>query len=245
MNQAATEIAQEYLVEIAPYVGGLDLPQFLRRLPGHVLTRDEVETLFDAHNARRRARAEPQHVFCALYRVGLLGYLQPRPGARRDGCSASCGPARGRSSRTASCRGRRTTSSTRCCRMSSAGQSRLPADASTGRTSSATAGPGGRRDAPSRTRHVRHALRAHGRRPGLRRPHAGRRRRARPPRARGGGAEMGQGRRLRRDRRRRRGADRFTTTRSRWPGRARHLVDEVYGRPGSPACGSPCTTARC
>ncbi|HSC26984.1 MAG TPA: hypothetical protein VLD67_06895 [Vicinamibacterales bacterium] len=78
VNQAATEIAQEYLVEIAPYVAGLDLGQFLRRLPGHILTRDEVETLFQEHTATTGA-VEPQHVFCALYRVGLLGYpLQDR-----------------------------------------------------------------------------------------------------------------------------------------------------------------------
>jgi class 3 adenylate cyclase len=73
VNQAATEIAQEYLVEIAPYVAGLDLAQVLRRLPGNILTRDEVETLFQEHTALTGA-AEPQHVFCALYRVGLLGY---------------------------------------------------------------------------------------------------------------------------------------------------------------------------
>jgi class 3 adenylate cyclase len=78
VNQAATEIAQEYLVEIAPYVAGLDLAQFLRRLPGHILTRDEVERLFQEHTAMTGA-VEPQHVFCALYRVGLLGYpLQDR-----------------------------------------------------------------------------------------------------------------------------------------------------------------------
>ena len=45
VNQAATEIAQEYLVEIAPYVADLELGEFLRRLPGHILTRAEVENL--------------------------------------------------------------------------------------------------------------------------------------------------------------------------------------------------------
>jgi class 3 adenylate cyclase len=73
VNQAATEIAQEYLVEIAPYVAGLDLPRFLRLLPGHILARDEVEALFQEHTTATGA-VEPQHVFCALYRVGLLGY---------------------------------------------------------------------------------------------------------------------------------------------------------------------------
>ena len=74
VNQAATEIAHEYLAEIAPHVGDLDLERFLRRLPGHILTRDEVETLFDEHKPRR-ARRDDKHVFCALYRVGLLGYV--------------------------------------------------------------------------------------------------------------------------------------------------------------------------
>ena len=76
VNQAATEVAQEYLVEIAPYVAGLDLARFLRSLPGHILARDEAETLFQAHTAATGA-GEPQHVFCALYRVGLLGYPLP------------------------------------------------------------------------------------------------------------------------------------------------------------------------
>jgi class 3 adenylate cyclase len=74
VNQAATEIAQEYLVEISPYVAGLNLEQVLRRLPGHVLTRDEVEQLFRTHNAPSSA-LEAQQVFCALYQVGLLGHV--------------------------------------------------------------------------------------------------------------------------------------------------------------------------
>jgi class 3 adenylate cyclase len=74
VNQAATEIAQEYLVEIAPYVAGLNLEHVLHRLPGHVLTRDELEELFRTHNATRDP-LEAQHVFCALYQVGLLGHV--------------------------------------------------------------------------------------------------------------------------------------------------------------------------
>ncbi len=34
VNQAATEIAHEYLAEIAPYVGGLDLERFSAASPG-------------------------------------------------------------------------------------------------------------------------------------------------------------------------------------------------------------------
>jgi class 3 adenylate cyclase len=73
VNQAATEIAHEYLAEIAPYIGDLALDRLFQRLPGHVLTRAEVEQLFEEHNADA---GEARHVFSALYRVGLLGYVQ-------------------------------------------------------------------------------------------------------------------------------------------------------------------------
>jgi class 3 adenylate cyclase len=74
VNQAATEIAHEYLAEIAPHVGDLELERFLRRVPGHVVTRDEAEALFHEHSAALGG-FEEKHVFCALYRVGLLGYV--------------------------------------------------------------------------------------------------------------------------------------------------------------------------
>ena len=73
VNLGATEIAREYLTEIAPYVGDLDLERFLGRVPGHILARDEVEELFRSHS--EGAPGEERHVFCALYRVGLLGHL--------------------------------------------------------------------------------------------------------------------------------------------------------------------------
>jgi hypothetical protein len=71
--QASAEIAHEYLAEIAPHVGGLDLEALLRRIPGHVLTRAEVERLFREHAAATGGDAK--HVFCALFRVGLLGHV--------------------------------------------------------------------------------------------------------------------------------------------------------------------------
>src|SRR5437867_2079090 len=49
VNLAATEIAFEYLAEIAPHLGDLDLDGFLRRRPRHILTRHEAERLFHEH----------------------------------------------------------------------------------------------------------------------------------------------------------------------------------------------------
>ncbi|MDH4053352.1 MAG: hypothetical protein OEU93_17425 [Rubrivivax sp.] len=73
VHQAATEIAHEYLAEIAPYVGNLELDRLFQRLPGPVLTRAEVEEQIEAH---RQATGDGKDVFVALYRVGLLGYVQ-------------------------------------------------------------------------------------------------------------------------------------------------------------------------
>src|SRR2546426_7611155 len=74
VNVGATEIAREYLTEIAPYVGNLELERFLGRIPGHILTREEAEDLFRDHNLEGGA-VDEKHVFCALYRIGLLGHL--------------------------------------------------------------------------------------------------------------------------------------------------------------------------
>jgi class 3 adenylate cyclase len=73
VHQAAAEIGHEYLAEITPHVGDLELNRLLRVLPGNVLTRREVEELFLEHSLA--TGGEEKHVFYALYRVGLLGYV--------------------------------------------------------------------------------------------------------------------------------------------------------------------------
>lgn len=76
VNAAATDIAHEYLREIAPYLRGIDLNDLLARIPGHIMTRDEVETIFCEYNdATGALPGAEQHVFCALFKAGLLGYL--------------------------------------------------------------------------------------------------------------------------------------------------------------------------
>ena len=75
VNQAATEIAHEYLAEIAPYVGDLDLERLLRRLPGPHPDPRRGRERCSTSTTRRRARWSGSTCFCALYRVGLLGYV--------------------------------------------------------------------------------------------------------------------------------------------------------------------------
>jgi class 3 adenylate cyclase len=72
VNQAATEIAHEYLAEIAPYVTGLVPDRLFHQLPGHVITRSEAESIM----AKEGASSDDINPFNALYRVGLLGYVQ-------------------------------------------------------------------------------------------------------------------------------------------------------------------------
>lgn len=79
VNQAATEIAREYLNEISPYIG-VELESVFALIPANVLTRDDLERIFREHNGALRARAEPQghrevHVFCMLFKAGLLGHV--------------------------------------------------------------------------------------------------------------------------------------------------------------------------
>lgn len=71
VNLAALEIAHEYLAEVAPYVGELDLDGLFTRLPAPVLTRDEVDALAAAPDGDEAVRA-----LHALFKVGLLGYVQ-------------------------------------------------------------------------------------------------------------------------------------------------------------------------
>ncbi len=73
VNQAASEIAQEYLAEITPYVGHLELERLFVRLPGPVLTPAEVAAILDDDAADADAA---KAAFRALYRVGLIGHVQ-------------------------------------------------------------------------------------------------------------------------------------------------------------------------
>jgi len=75
VNQAATEIASEYLNEVAPYLGRVDLPGVLAGLSANVLRREEVEEIFFAHNADAGVDDDLEHIFCMLFRAGLLGHL--------------------------------------------------------------------------------------------------------------------------------------------------------------------------
>ncbi len=80
VNAAATEIAQEYLNEIAPYVGDVNLPALFRLLPGHILTEAEVRDVVERYDAIAiedgRAVGTGAGALFMLHKAGLLGWIQ-------------------------------------------------------------------------------------------------------------------------------------------------------------------------
>lgn len=76
VNAAATEIAQEYLSEIAPYSKAHDLHALFTTFPRNVLTRKDVQQAVrkykrDAH----MDRSTEDDIFGFLYGAGLLGVI--------------------------------------------------------------------------------------------------------------------------------------------------------------------------
>ena len=78
VNGGATEIAEEYLNEIAPYIGDLDLPRLFSLLPRHILTREQVGAIREEYDAVTEAAGGQVDgdVLAVLHRAGLLGCIQ-------------------------------------------------------------------------------------------------------------------------------------------------------------------------
>jgi len=76
VNEAATEIAEEYLNEIEPFTGDLDLESAFVLLPRNVVTAEDAESLARRYNRRVRARSNADPAILEfLYGVGLLGVV--------------------------------------------------------------------------------------------------------------------------------------------------------------------------
>jgi hypothetical protein len=118
VNAAATDIAHEYLREIAPYLGDLDLGKVFARIPGYILTRDEVESLFCEHNDEVGAPPAPSSTSLRALQGGPARLARARHG-RRHATPALPRPGAGTFEPDGVLPRLRTTSCTRCCRRSS------------------------------------------------------------------------------------------------------------------------------
>lgn len=81
VNEAASEIVQEYLNEIAPHLGDVDLAGLLATLPANVLTREVVESLAARYDEvpAHQGGAIGLEAFAALFETGLLGLVHTDP----------------------------------------------------------------------------------------------------------------------------------------------------------------------
>lgn len=81
VNDGALEVAQEYLNEVAPHLGDVDLRGLLSLLPANVFSRDTLETMAAAYDEvpEHQGGATGLEAFAALFETGLLGVVQPDP----------------------------------------------------------------------------------------------------------------------------------------------------------------------
>lgn len=78
VNAASTEIAKQYLAEVSPHIGELDMDAFYRTIHSNMLTREQAITASKNYD---QATNGDHHIFCNLYKVGLLGTLNYKTGS--------------------------------------------------------------------------------------------------------------------------------------------------------------------
>jgi class 3 adenylate cyclase len=78
VHAAAGEIGQEYLKEIEPYLGGVDVRRLLALIPSDVLSRAELRTLIRSYDrgSGEDGLALGAHAVYTLFNAGLLGIVQ-------------------------------------------------------------------------------------------------------------------------------------------------------------------------
>jgi hypothetical protein len=75
INDSAAMIASNYLGQIKGHLSHeVDFPVLFELIDCNILTRAQLEAVSKSYNERVNAR-EYVHVFCALFKAGLLGYL--------------------------------------------------------------------------------------------------------------------------------------------------------------------------
>src|SRR5262249_31131275 len=75
VQEGATAIAREYVNEIHPYLGGIDLYSLFRLIDRNVLSRADCERVFLGYGAGSGGPHDPPPRVSALFRAGLLGWV--------------------------------------------------------------------------------------------------------------------------------------------------------------------------
>jgi hypothetical protein len=72
INEAGTKIAKQYLLEINPHVGMIHWGKLFSMITSNILKRTEIEKISIDYDNETNTNS---HIFCSLYKIGLLGYL--------------------------------------------------------------------------------------------------------------------------------------------------------------------------
>src|SRR6202008_3674588 len=80
VRSEAKTITTAYFAEMAPHLDGFDADRLLRLIDRNVLSPDDLQRIAGSYasdwlGAFSVAAPHPEHPFCALYKLGLLGYV--------------------------------------------------------------------------------------------------------------------------------------------------------------------------
>ncbi|MFA7059216.1 MAG: PIG-L family deacetylase [Pedobacter sp.] len=81
INKAASDIATQYINETLPHIDGLDYDKLFELIDKNILTKKDVNKICSKYNSNSCYDSDCKlcdlnHVFCNLYKAGLLGYIR-------------------------------------------------------------------------------------------------------------------------------------------------------------------------
>jgi len=79
VNDTSTEIANQYMKEVAPHLEDVDFKSIFKNINSNILSSSEIKNICSMYNNIDCSELDckscnASHVFCNLYSVGLLGY---------------------------------------------------------------------------------------------------------------------------------------------------------------------------
>lgn len=89
IDYQTSSLVKDYIFEeVKPFNTELDINEIFKRVPANVLTRKQLKTIcskinsFDCVDIRCK-ECDKIHIFCSLFKYGLIGHVQPDSGKKR------------------------------------------------------------------------------------------------------------------------------------------------------------------
>jgi len=82
VNKVSSGIATQYINEIKPHIGNFDLDFIFERIPSNIFSKEEMLAISSAFDMKYddEKNKDGNHIFCSLYKVGLIGVVGLNPG---------------------------------------------------------------------------------------------------------------------------------------------------------------------